>query len=117
MTFWRGLRGFLHKLFNLRPRSEAGSAPPRFGTWTRPRIDLAQWQGTGSPAPMMWKECHPRTRSTFKAELTCSNGHAVSLRGHSIEVDGVVSPSVVCTVPGCNFHDFVRLSGWSAGAL
>jgi hypothetical protein len=66
---------------------------------------------------MMWKDCNPRTRAVFKAELTCSGGHGVSLRTHSIAPDGTVRPSVVCMAPGCAFHDFVRLEGWSAGAL
>jgi len=65
----------------------------------------------------MWKECHARARATFKAELTCSNGHAVSLRGHHIDEDGAVSPSVVCRAVGCDFHDWVRLDAWSAGEV
>jgi hypothetical protein len=80
-------------------------------------FDIAHWTGADRPPPMMWKDCHPRTRATFKAELTCSQGHAVSLRGHSIGADGLVSPSVVCLAPGCDFHDYVRLSGWSSGRL
>lgn len=76
-----------------------------------------RWGEAGSPPPLMWKDCHPRTRATFKAELTCSRGHSVSLRGHSIAADGTVSPSVVCLAPGCDFHDFVRLEGWHSGPL
>lgn len=86
-------------------------------TWTRPRVSLREWSADGAPPPMMWKACHPRTRATFKAEMTCGHGHAVSLRGHAIAADGVVSPSVVCLVQGCDFHDFVRLEGWTAGAI
>ena len=39
----------------------------------------------------MWKECDPRKGAIFKAKLTCSNGHGVSLRGNSITANGHVS--------------------------
>lgn len=90
---------------------------PREQRWTRPVLDLTQWAGPDRPPPLRWKDCNPRTRATFKAEMTCSRGHAVSLRGHSIAADGLVSPSVVCLAPECDFHDYVRLTGWSAGPL
>lgn len=83
----------------------------------RPVVQLKHWTGPDRPPPLMWKHCHPRTRATFKAELTCSNGHGVSLRKHSIAGDGRVSPSVVCLAASCSFHDFVRLEGWATGAL
>ena len=95
--------------------SKARPAQPSDWSWTV--VQLKHWTGPDRPPPLMWKDCHPRTRATFKAELTCSNGHGVSLRGHSIAADGKVSPSVVCLAPGCSFHDVVRLDGWSAGAL
>lgn len=104
---------FMRRLLGLADRQRPAPAT----TWTRPTLALARWEGTGSPPPLMWKDCHPRTRATFKAELTCSQGHAVSLRGHSIHAGGIVSPSVVCRAPGCDFHDFVRLEAWSAGEL
>jgi hypothetical protein len=63
-------------------------------------VQLRRWTAPDRPPPLMWKDCHPRTRATFKAELTCSKGHGVSLRGHSIAADGRVSPSVVCRAPG-----------------
>lgn len=93
------------------------SPPAHPGAWSRPVLELERWTGPDRPPPLMWKECHPRTRAIFKAELTCSNGHGVSLRGHSIAASGRVSPSVVCLASGCNFHDFVRLEDWSAGVL
>lgn len=83
----------------------------------QPVVELKQWDGPGRPPPLMWKGCHPRTRPIFKAELTCPNGHGVSLRGHAINASGKVSPSVVCLTPGCSFHEFVRLEKWSAGAI
>ena len=80
-------------------------------------IQLERWVGVGNPAAMMWKDCHPRTRAVFKAELTCPNGHGVSLRNHSIGADGRVAPSVVCHGQGCEFHAFMQLRDRSAGAV
>jgi hypothetical protein len=91
--------------------------PTAVQRWPRPTIILERWAGPDRPPPLTWKECNPRTRIIFKAELTCANGHGVSLRGHSIAPDGTVSPSVVCLERKCDFHDFVRLDGWSGGAL
>lgn len=91
--------------------------PVQPGGWTRTVVSLRRWTGPDRPPPLIWKDCHPRTRAAFKAELTCSNGHGVSLRSHAIASDGRVSPSVVCLAPNCGFHEFVRLEGWSAGAL
>jgi hypothetical protein len=105
---------FLRRLFGFADRSQAPDVEAR---WTRPVVELAEWKSAGNPPPMMWKQCHLRTRAIFKAELTCSNGHAISLRSHSIHADGMVSPSVVCRAPGCDFHDFVRLDAWSSGEL
>ena len=31
---------------------------------------------------------------------------------HSISSDGIVSPSLVCTHEGCDFHEHVQLEGW-----
>lgn len=110
---------FLKKLLSAFLRFFQGSKeqPERRRDVSRSIVQLQRWSGADRPPPMMWKDCHPRTRATFKAELTCSNGHGVSLRGHSVTQDGRVSPSVVCLAPGCSFHDFVRLNGWSAGSL
>jgi hypothetical protein len=80
-------------------------------------IQLERWGGAGNPVAMTWKDCHPRTRAVFKAELTCPNGHGVSLRNHSIGADGRVAPSVVCLGQGCDFHAFVQLKDWSAGTV
>lgn len=85
--------------------------------WRRPVVHATRWEGSQRPPPLMWKDCSPRTRAVFKAEFTCNNGHGVSLRSHAIAADGTVHPSVVCLAPGCSFHDFVRLQGWTAGSI
>lgn len=72
---------------------------------------------TADPPPLHWAPCHPATIRRFKASMTCPNGHGLTLRGHTIAGNGDVSPSVVCPVAGCSFHEFVRLERWSFGAV
>lgn len=117
MKAWQWLVRMFRALIGLPNPTAETPSPIHRETSRRPRISLREWTSDGAPPPMTWKACHPRTRATFKAEMTCASGHAVSLRGHSISADGVVSPSVVCLVDGCDFHDFVRLEGWTSGAI
>jgi len=49
--------------------------------------------------------------------MACSSGHVLTLRRHSIDLDGNVSPSVVCPTSGCGFHEFVRLDDWTFGKV
>lgn len=39
-------------------------------------------------------------------------GNIASLSEHSIAEDGTVSPSVVHSRDGCNFHDWIKLLDW-----
>lgn len=39
-------------------------------------------------------------------------GFVAVLGSHTIDSDGIVSPSVVCDVDGCKFHEFIKLGGW-----
>jgi hypothetical protein len=43
----------------------------------------------------------------------CQCMNAPLLNAHTIERDGAVQPSVVCTIGGCSFHEFVKLEGWT----
>lgn len=72
------------------------------------------------PAPHSWDyvtcECG-KTPCPFvddMALVTCSQGHTsrMTVRIHAVADDGTVSPSYVCPIDGCAFHDFVRLDGW-----
>jgi hypothetical protein len=63
-------------------------------------------------APSTWKGL--QTPTGRKASFTCPKGHLGSLADHDIADDGRVSPSVVCPYDGCDFHDFIKLEGWSA---
>lgn len=48
---------------------------------------------------------------------TCSRGHTCMIVStvHRIAPDGTLSPSYVCPVKGCDFHEFVRFVGWGSG--
>ena len=50
------------------------------------------------------------------ALCTCANGHTTRMTGsiHRVAEDGTVTPSYVCPVGGCTFHDWVRLVGFDA---
>lgn len=52
-------------------------------------------------------------RATF-AHVRCAFGHVLRVSGtiHRVAADGTVSPSFVCSVPGCSWHVYVRLDGW-----
>lgn len=49
------------------------------------------------------------------AMVTCQNDreHVATLSDHKIDENGVVTPSLVCPVEGCGFHEWVRLQGWN----
>lgn len=46
--------------------------------------------------------------------FVCAKGHHSRLRDglHGIGQGGTVVPSVVCTEPGCGFHENISLSDW-----
>ncbi|KKM04753.1 hypothetical protein LCGC14_1761110 [marine sediment metagenome] len=47
------------------------------------------------------------------ARVSCAGcGEMASLSGHSIDVEGRVTPSVVCPRKGCGWHVSVTLVGW-----
>lgn len=105
---------WLLSVFGLAPKTPE-PAPQVHRTYAR--IGIPGYSGDGAPPPGHWKSCHPSTRRRFKAELTCSAGHGISLKTHSVAANGDVNPSVVCLTPGCQFHEYVRLAGWSDGPL
>lgn len=119
------LRWLLNRLrsifFGKAPRRTPGvedaerpvSIPPR----SYPTIPLREHVGNGSPPRMHWKASHPSTIKRFKAEVTCSRGHGIVLRDHTVEANGRVVPSIVCKEPGCDFHEIVRLDGWRWGYI
>jgi len=79
---------------------------------------IARWDANDEPTPALhWAPCHPATVARFKATVVCDRGHALTLRQHAIDAQGVVSPSVVCPAPGCDFHRFVQLDQWANGFI
>jgi hypothetical protein len=77
-----------------------------------------------APRPSTWDYCtHAKGAVDSKGErfasvalCTCPKGHTCGLSRnvHSVEdVTGRMSPSYVCPMTGCGFHEFVSLAGWS----
>lgn len=44
--------------------------------------------------------------------IVCPNGHYLSIYKHTVSQDGMVSPSVVCPIDGCGFHEYIKLDNW-----
>jgi hypothetical protein len=63
--------------------------------------------------PLTWMEW-PENKSGIIAECCCIFGHCGTLRSqnHNVDNEGNVMPSYVCPVPGCSFHDFIKLDSW-----
>lgn len=99
------------------PVTLAKTAPQRPAEQRYKRILIPLYSGPGDPPPGHWKQCAPSTVHRFKAELTCPYGHGMTLKGHTVAANGLVSPSVVCHSGRCSFHEFVSLQGWSHGAV
>lgn len=70
-----------------------------------PRIEQDQTSGLGwfawKDKPLIVLQCPHGHRRTF--------GRSV----HTILEDGTVTPSAVCTEPGCDFHEWVKLEGYT----
>jgi hypothetical protein len=64
--------------------------------------------------PLTWRRFHGCV------VIVCPNEHYLSVwnpaippeKNHTISSDGTVTPSVVCSIEGCGFHDFIKLEGW-----
>ena len=111
----RAIAALLLAIYRLFARPPAREPAVR----ARPTVVLLKrfHEVTTDPPRMYWAPCHPRAIRHFKASMTCRNGHGLTLRSHRVSSSGLVHPSVVCPVPGCNFHEFVRLDGWSFGEV
>lgn len=99
----------LHSLVGARREAEIKS---------RRYVIIARFDEITTDPPLMhWAPCHPSVVARFKASMTCPNGHGLTLGGHTVATDGFVSPSVICPVRGCHFHEFIRLERWSFGEI
>jgi len=65
-------------------------------------------------APLTW-HFERDYRSRLAPVVVCSNGHESTMTTHTVAADGTVSPSMVCPVEGCQFHEYVQLEGWMSG--
>jgi len=68
------------------------------------------------PPPATWDYLNPWAGGPRDlAMITCPNGHMTRMTAsvHSVDHEGHVSPSYVCTATGCTFHEYVVLEGWN----
>ncbi len=50
----------------------------------------------------------------LSAVVVCPNcGNPMSLINHQIRDHGKVLPLVACTLPGCDFRDYIQLENWN----
>ena len=84
-------------------------------------IELSRHQLTArghfdhKPPPLTWDYLDPWSGGPRDiAWVSCSNGHETRLTAqvHAVDHEGRVTPSYVCTVAGCSFHEALRLVGW-----
>ncbi|HEY1956668.1 MAG TPA: hypothetical protein VGH28_13705 [Polyangiaceae bacterium] len=89
--------------------------PSRFGDSFHNSGGPLTWRPIIGPTPEQDPKGHwQKMFGDDLALVTCANGHELRLSGrvHRVAPDGTVTPSDVCTVPGCTFHEFIRLEGW-----
>lgn len=46
--------------------------------------------------------------------IRCPNGHGSVMRSHKIQTDGNVEGSVLCPVPNCGWHVYVKLEKYQS---
>ena len=77
--------------------------------------------------PLTWTigKFGPANRPFVVTICAAGHSHIVGIAGtmsadgtlqppaHSIAPDGTISPSYVCPRAGCQFHEYVRLEGWT----
>ncbi len=68
--------------------------------------------------PFTWRNYIAADGTPFEANpvIVDSKNHYLSIHKHTIAPDGTVSPSVVCPVKDCGFHEFIKLEGWKGKA-
>lgn len=55
---------------------------------------------------------HWEIRDGFSVYVTCPGCDRSMPLDHDVADDGTVRPSLDCPVPGCDFHEHVRLERW-----
>lgn len=70
------------------------------------------------PQPGAWRLIAPSMRHIFKAIVNCPQCNKdAPLREHEIAEDGTVSPSLVCPMVNCDYHEKVKLDDWNSGRM
>jgi hypothetical protein len=65
-------------------------------------------------AQVFWNKAFGTNHQLLGAVVYCPKcDRPLSLLKHRIAEDGTVSPSVVCSWEGCNFHEHIKLVGWN----
>lgn len=72
--------------------------------------DLPELGEPGTWQPVRLKD------GRMTATLVCPNGHygLLDIDQHQIAEDGTVTPSCICPIEDCAFHDWVKLAPWEA---
>jgi hypothetical protein len=55
----------------------------------------------------------PTDKESWHVAFVCPRGHMGWMDNHKIAADGKVTPSVVCPVKDCGFHQYITLTGWT----
>ena len=108
VSFWghgRTMLAWLKRVINsvlarMGAGRRAGQVPSSLRQRRERVVTVPIHRAKGRMPPLRWRPCHPSTVTRFKAEMSCSQGHGLVLRGHSVSADGRVMPSVVCLHPG-----------------
>lgn len=77
-------------------------------------MDIPPIEKTAAGFPARVPCWAPSTDPNVLAFLWCGNGHGAALvkDRHAIAADGTVTPSCVCPVDGCGWHEHERLLEW-----
>ena len=68
----------------------------------------------GGLGPGQWREC-AGTQTVVRVAVWCPRcGSSACIDEHEIADDGKVTPSLVCQINGCGFHDYVILDQWES---
>lgn len=114
MRFLQSIALWIRQQLWSRRFTQAAALPPTLRHRPRNILALARWEADGESAPALhWVPCHAATAARFKATIVCDRGHASTLKQHAVDEQGAVWPSVVCSVPGCEFHRYVQLDDWT----
>ena len=68
-------------------------------------------RGFEQQEPLTWLPVHMKD-NTLNATIVCVNGHEGWLSEHTIDADGVVTPSCVCPIESCDWHEMIQLQDW-----